>query len=100
VPDAGDDDEAGEEQDLDDETANDNVLAQVHRADRARCHDSTARTLQQEGDHVADDKDLCQPLDSDQGVSLAFCDQDQAAEAHVDAGGEDGGCNQDEDGVD
>jgi hypothetical protein len=100
VPDAGDDNEAGEEEDLDDETADDHIFTQVHRADRAGCHDSTARALQQEGDHIADDEDLCQPLDSDQGVFLAVCDQDQAAEAHVDAGGEDGGRDQDEDGVD
>ena len=29
-----------------------------------------------------------------------MCDLDQAAEAHVDAGGEDGGCDQDENCVD
>jgi len=79
VPDAGDDDEAGEEQDLDDETADDHVLAQVHCGDCAGRHDATACALQQEGDHVSKHKDFGQPAGPDQGVFLAFCDLNQAA---------------------
>jgi hypothetical protein len=47
VPNARNDNEAGEEQDLDDETADDDVLAQVQRFDRAGSHDATSCALQQ-----------------------------------------------------
>jgi hypothetical protein len=100
VPNASDDDKAGEEQDLDNEAADDDVLAQVHCFDRAGGHDAAACALQQERDHVADHENLGEPAGPDQGVLFAVCDLDQAAEAHVDAGGEDGGCDQDENCVD
>ena len=89
VPNAGDDDEAGEEQDLDDEAADDDVLAGVHGVERAGRHDASACALHHERDDVADYEDLGEPAGSDQGVFFAFCDQDQAAEAHVDARSED-----------
>jgi hypothetical protein len=56
-----------------------------------RCTASIA--LQQERDDVAGNEDLGQPAGSDQGVLFAVCELDQAAQAHVDAGGEDGGCD-------
>lgn len=83
VEDASRDDEAGEEENLDHETANDDILAQSHRVEAARCHDTAACALHEERYHISNDEDLGQPSSSDDRVLFAVCDQNDPSQAHV-----------------
>lgn len=57
-------------------------------------------SLHEERNDVSNDKDLGQPLPSYGRMLLSARDEDDPADAHVDARREDGRGNEDEDGVD
>lgn len=92
------DDEEPEEDELHGQAQQDDCLARVHRlglGEQARAHD-----LHQEGEHVADDEDLCEARGLDRGERGAVEVKDQAAEDHVDRGGEEGGGDEEAEGLD
>lgn len=91
-------DEEPKEDELDGEAQQDDGLARVHRfrlGEQARAHD-----LDQEGEDVADDEDLCEARGLDRGERGAVEVEDQAAEDHVDRGGEQGGGDEEAEGLD
>lgn len=91
-------DEEPKEDELHGQAQQDDGLARVHRlrlGEQARAHD-----LHQEGEDVADYEDLCEARGLDRGESGAVEVEDQAAEDHVDRGGEEGGRDEEAEGLD
>jgi hypothetical protein len=102
-------DEAPEEKDLDYETADDNVFARMQCTDCAARHYATAcqllapfcftrialvkgrsrltGTLHQERNDIPRNKYLCEPSLANDRMMFAVCNEDDAAEHHVDACG-------------
>lgn len=91
-------DEEPEEDELDSQAQQDDGLARVHRfrlGEQARAHD-----LHQEGEDVADYEDLCEARGLDRGERGAVEVEDQATEDHIDRGGEEGGRDEEAEGLD
>lgn len=91
-------DEQPEEDELDGQAQQDDGLARVHRfclGEQACAHD-----LHQEGEDVADYEDLCEARGLDRGERGAVEVEDQATENHVDRGGEEGGRDEEAEGLD
>lgn len=87
IEDDGDDYKESKYNHLEDETANDDVGAQVRGWFLALGLDACAAGLNEEGEDVADHEDLCEPLRSDERVLLSIKDADDVAESHVDSRG-------------
>lgn len=92
--------EEPEDEDLQHETAEDDVLTALH-AVRVGGFDEHggAAGLDEEAEDVAADEDLCEPGGADDGVGGGVGALDEAAEDHVDGGGEEDGGDEDEDGL-
>ena len=91
-------DEETKEDELDGQAEQDNGLARVHRiclGEQTRAHD-----LDEEGEDVADDEDLCEARGLYRGEGRALEVEDQTAEYHVDRGGEEGGSDEEAEGLD
>lgn len=94
----GDDDKEAEHDDLHEQADQQDILAQVLLA--LHGHLAAAAGLQEEGEDVAKDKGLCQPRRADEAARGALGDaHDEAAQDHVDRGGEEGRRDEDEDGL-
>jgi len=75
--------ETAEEQDLHEQAAEDQLLAEVARISALRQHRAT-QGLHQEREHVAGDEELCQPFDPDHRVVRRLQVGHQPAQHHVD----------------
>lgn len=93
------DEEQTEHDDLDDQAAQDDVLAHLHVV-VANDHEAGTARLDDEGEDVATDEYGRQPLDGDHGQVLCVDAADDAAECHVDGRGEQGGGDEDEGALD
>jgi len=93
---ASNDTEHAEKENLDDQTDNDDVLAQFVTAGAAAGLDTATSTLTDKGHDITNDKDLGQPLGSDERVLFAIGDEDDATEFHVDRSREEGWGNEEE----
>ena len=76
-----------------------NLLSRMKQCQRPRSLDPTTTHLRQETDHVARYEDLREVLLTDQGVLFAVDEQDDAAEDDVDGGCEEGGREEEEQGL-
>jgi hypothetical protein len=94
------DDEDAEHGDLDDQPADDDVLARLHAVRPAAGHQPGTRALDQEAEHVAADEDLGQQAGRDHAVPLGLDGADEPAEGHVEGRCEEDGGEEDEDGLD
>ena len=94
-----DDDEEAEDDDLHPQPREEDLLAEVEQVGVARALEPAAAGLQGEGEDVAGDEDARDPEGGDEGVVLGADGADQAREDHVDGGGEEGGGDEDEDGL-
>lgn len=91
-------DEETKEDELDGQAEQDDGLAGVHRVclgEQTGAHD-----LDKEGEHVADNEYLCEARGLDRGEGRALEVEDQPAEYHVDRGGEEGGGDEEAEGLD
>lgn len=101
-----DDEEEAEEDQLHEQADHDDVLAEVELAlvglvgRGLRGEHAAAQALDQEGQHVAADEDLGEPVGADEREALAARDDDEAAEEHVHGRGEEGGREEDGEGLD
>lgn len=98
VEDGRDDDEEAEDDDLHEEAAEDDALGELLLA--LHDHHAGAGGLDHEGDDVARDEEEGEALGADEGVGFAVDAADDAAEDHVDGGGEEGWGDEDEDALD
>jgi len=98
--------EEAKEDDLNKQSSNDEVLSNFQRAQRTSTLDPAATSLQQKCKDIAPDEHARDPLGWDTaegllGVAAVGCAQDDdTLERHVDCGGEEGGSNEQEDGLD
>lgn len=91
------DDKEAEDENLQDQTAEDNMLAQVDIALLLGLGEhSAARALHEEAHDVAGDKDARDPLRADQRVRFGAAAPHDARQDHVDGGGEEDGREQDQ----
>lgn len=91
-----------EDQDLKDEAGQRDVLAKVFFALVVRlgiAQDAGADGLDEEAEYVAQDEYLGEPFDSDRREEGAAGGPHQPAEGHVYCCSEEGGCDEDEDGL-
>lgn len=96
-----DEDKEGKEDDLDNETADDGIVARVDLSDGLGLGEhAAAGALGEEGDDVAEDKDFCEARGPDERVAFAVEDGHDAAEEHVDGGGEEGRAQEDHESLD
>lgn len=94
------DHEHHEKHNLDAQPAHDDALPELHVRTALRFREEAAACrLRKEGEHVASDKDLCEPCGAHGRVRLAAGEANEAAEYHVNGGREEGGCEKDEEGL-
>jgi len=60
-------------------------------------HHPRGTALHEERESIANDEELCEPVDANDGVLFSFHAADYAAERHVDGGCEEGWCDKEED---
>ena len=97
----GDNDKEAKDYELDEETADDDVFAGGHArgVGAGGAHQGTPCGLHKEGEDVAGDKEFREEAAGDEGVRFAVGEEDDAAEDHVNRGGEKGGCHEGEEGL-
>ena len=92
-----------EHDDLEDEAAEDDVLARLRVAGAGAAgaldEEAGAAGLHEEAEAVAEDEEAGEPARGDRGVLLAVDGDDDAAEGHVERGGEEDGCQEEEGGL-
>jgi hypothetical protein len=89
VPCARDDDEEQEDQDLQDETTEDDVLAHLDTILIFGLHKHTSTAaLDKETKDISSHEDLCEPVGAYERVRCGVSAHDQASEDHVDGGSE------------
>lgn len=94
------DDEEAKDEDLDKETSDDDLLANlVHLKASCGLYSATSG-LEAESDHIAGDEKSRHPLNRDQRQVLGLDCSDKATEYHIDRGGVKGWSNENEDGLD
>jgi len=100
------DHEEAKEDDLNEQSSNDDVLSNLDRAQRTSTLNTATTSLQQKCKDVAPDEHARDPLGRDAaegllGVTTVSCTKDDnTLERHVDRGGEEGGGDKQEDGLD
>lgn len=102
MEDDGSKDEKAEHDDLDEQAAQYDLLANLDLAHTSfpTAHDATSSSLNEEGEDVTNDEDLGHPSHSDDGVICAMGRSHQAPKRHVDCRCEESWSHEDEDRLD
>lgn len=95
----GGDDEEAKDEDLNEETGNDDLLAHFVHLQSSSGLDSAASSLESKGDHIASNEKSRYPVDRNQREMLALDRPDEATEYHIYRGGIECWCNEDENGL-
>lgn len=94
------DKEEAEEDDLNQKTCDDDLLAHVEELQSSPSLDTATHGLDEERETVACNENLRKPFEADEAVWLAIHQGDDAAEDHIDRGCEEGGRDEDHKGLD
>ena len=84
MEDDGHHDKQPEDEELQEQTTENHVLAQLHLARIMARHDASTATLDEEGEYVARDETLRQPRHADEREGFSVRGADESAERHVD----------------